>query len=85
MKNINPDNIFKNVDEATGICHIYIANALPTKIKGVVQEKRGQQYVIINANCSYEEQIDAYEHEMKHLENNDLDSELTADEIEAKY
>ncbi|WP_297967907.1 hypothetical protein [uncultured Anaerovibrio sp.] len=83
MREPKLDDIFVNVDERTGIATYHIANALPSTIKAMVCEDCGEPYAYINANCSYEEQQKAYEHEMEHIENEDIESPSPADQLEA--
>ena len=62
------------------------AGGLTAKVKGFVCEDADGVYnIYVNKNCSHEQQQETIRHELQHIENNDLDSELTADEIEAKY
>ncbi len=82
MKN-NPDDMFVNVDDATGQVSCYCANQLPSRIHGLVMEDCGESYTYYNANCSYEMLHKAYRHEQEHIDNGDLDSPTPADQLEA--
>ena len=82
MREPKPDDVYVNVDERTGIATYHIANALPSTIKAMVCEDCGESYAYINANCSYEEQKKAYEHEMEHITLDDFHSAASADKLE---
>lgn len=56
---------------------------LPNTIKEFVTVNPDATYtVVINENLSYDMRIDSYLHALKHIENNDFDNILSADEIE---
>lgn len=62
---------------------ISIVYNLSTKIKGLLTvDFDGNSYIIINGNLSESEQKKALEHELIHLERNDLYSDRPAHEIE---
>ena len=84
MRTPQHKDIFVNVDDSTGEVTYYIANALPSTIKGLVCEDCGETYAYINANCSYEQQRSTYQHEAEHITNDDFHSVNSADIIEKK-
>ena len=55
---------------------------LPTTISGFVREVDGFATVVINARLDHATQCNTYKHELKHLKNDDMHSDLTADQIE---
>ena len=69
--------------------HVIFAD-LPGTVKGMVvktfDESGGDDFytIVINASLCREVQIATYWHEVKHIRARDFDSDLTADEIEAK-
>ena len=75
-------DIFVNIDDSTGEVMYYVANALPSTIKGMVCEDCGEPVTVINANCSYEEQKKAYQHEREHLKEDDFHTDKKADKLE---
>lgn len=82
MREPRPEDVYVNVDDRTGIATYHIANALPSSVKGLACNDCGEPYAYVNANCSYEQQKYAYNHEMKHLSNDDFNSTDSADAIE---
>lgn len=56
---------------------------LPFTVEGFSRKNHDDSYsVFLNARCSGEQQRIALEHEIKHIKENDLDSELDAIDIE---
>lgn len=56
--------------------------SLPSKIKAiVVQDPNGDYDIVINANLSRKEQLEAYRHEIAHITKHDFERH-DADEIE---
>ena len=82
MREPKPDDVYVNVDERTGIATYHIANALPYTIKAMVCEDCGEPFIVINANCSYDEQKAAYKHEQKHILQDDFHTDVCADDLE---
>ena len=77
------DNIFVNVDDATGEVSFYVANEMPSRVHGLVVRDDGQDYIYINANLSRAMQEEAYRHEQEHIKHGDLDSSLPVSTLEA--
>lgn len=82
MRELKTDDVYVNVDERTGIATYHIANTLPSTIKGLVCEDCGEPFIVINANCSYDEQKAAYKHEQKHILQDDFHTDVCADDLE---
>ena len=82
MSNDN-DNIFVNVDDATGEVSFYVANEMPSRVHGLVVRDDGQDYIYINANSSRAMQEEAYRHEQEHIKHGDLDSSLPVSTLES--
>ena len=58
---------------------------LPTTMEGFVRKNEdGGATIVLNARHSYETRMRKYWHEVEHLEEQDMDSDETADQIEAK-
>lgn len=58
---------------------------LPTSIKSFVRQNDDMTVtIVLNARISREERILAYKHELDHLNNDDLSSDIYADDIERK-
>lgn len=56
---------------------------LPTTIRGyTVRDKNGDYNICINARISHEDQLEAYEHELKHIKLGDFQRSASADLIE---
>lgn len=61
---------------------------LPPTVKGMLVKtfdyEGGEDYytIVINSRISYEQQKEAYWHEIKHIKENDFDSDLTLSKIE---
>jgi len=49
---------------------------LPLKCRGYIYEdmETGEKCCVLNARLTHEANLKAYEHELRHLKNNDLDS-----------
>jgi len=57
---------------------------LPTSVKGFCTRDGDLDCIVLNAKLSEEERQKAFEHELDHILNGDLDSELSVPEIEAE-
>lgn len=58
---------------------------LPTTVQSFIRENPDMSFtVVVNARCSREANMEAYRHELQHLDHEDLDSEAPADQIEAE-
>ena len=57
---------------------------LPSRIRAYTARIDGYYTIIINDNLSPEARIEAYNHEMKHIYNNDFESEKSVKGIELK-
>lgn len=62
--------------------HVFITD-LPTTVYSFVRKNLDSYTIIINAKLSSEDRMRHYEHELRHIFNNDFEKEETADEIEA--
>ena len=79
----NNDNVFVNVDDATGEVSFYVSNEMPSRVHGLVVRDDGQDYIYINAYSSRAMQEEAYRHEQEHIKHGDLDSSLPVSTLEA--
>jgi len=57
---------------------------LPSRIKSFICERNGYVTICINECLSEDARVKAYEHEMYHLEHDDLHSELSTGLIEIR-
>lgn len=56
---------------------------LPTTIRGyTVRDKNGDYNICINARISHEDQLEAYEHELRHIQRGDFQTSTPVDLIE---
>ncbi len=56
---------------------------LPGTIRAYTVANKDMSYtIVINARLNHERQIEAYRHELKHIENGDYDKKCSADLIE---
>ena len=56
---------------------------LPTSIRGfTVRDRNGDYNICLNARISYEDRLEAYEHELKHIKHGDFQRSASADLIE---
>lgn len=55
---------------------------LPLCVKGFCKRKGGYDCVVINDALNDEKKQEVFEHEMRHIKNNDLKSEKSIEEIE---
>ena len=52
-----------------------ILNNLPTTVKGFVYtDSSGMPCVVLNARMPHEIQVEAYDHEVKHIQRGDMDN-----------
>lgn len=58
---------------------------LPYKIKGfaIYNSKEDYYTIVLNSRLSYDQNIQTFIHELKHIKNDDFNSSLTATTIEA--
>lgn len=56
---------------------------LPCDCRGCVVETDDEPCIILNSRMSHEMNIKSYEHELRHIKNNDLHCEESVNEIEA--
>lgn len=56
---------------------------LPCDCRGCVVETGDEPCIVLNARMSHEMNIKSYEHELRHIKNNDLRCEESVNEIEA--
>lgn len=59
-----------------------ITYPLPGTIRSFVKEDNEFYTIVLNDALSDEEKFRAYQHEIEHIKNNDMDSPLSADVIE---
>ena len=59
---------------------------MPVKIRGYIYEDvaTGERVCVLNARLSYEANQHTYEHECKHINNNDFESDESINAIEAR-
>ena len=55
---------------------------LPTTIGGFVKETDGFYDIVLNSRLSYSDNMKTYEHELYHIEHDDLHSDRRVDRIE---
>lgn len=55
---------------------------LPPHVSGFTVKKGDNYTVFLNARQSWVQQKATYDHEMEHIQNEDFDSDMTADELE---
>lgn len=56
---------------------------LPTTVGGFVVHNQDDSYtIVLNSRLSWEDNMESYIHELRHLEKRDLESSLPADVIE---
>lgn len=53
--------------------YIYYVDMPYSVTSNVVENEDGSYSIYINSRMSYEKQIEGYEHELKHIMNNDLE------------
>ena len=59
---------------------------MPVKIRGYIYEdvETGERVCVLNARLNHESNIETYEHECRHLKNNDFESDESINTIEAR-
>lgn len=63
----------------------YVLADLPVSVRGFVREdETGEPVYILNARLTREMNLETIRHEDDHVQNNDLQSEESADSIESK-
>lgn len=55
---------------------------LPCDCHGCVVETEDEPCIVLNSRMSHEMNVKSYEHELRHIKNNDLYCEESVDEIE---
>lgn len=56
---------------------------MPARIKGYTTLKDGYYTILINSIFDRKQQLEIYEHELKHIKNGDFEKEYSANLIEA--
>lgn len=60
-----------------------ILHALPYGIKGLCRENEGGSHImVLNSRYTYEDNLHSYEHEVKHIENDDFNSAVDIEQQE---
>lgn len=59
---------------------------MPVKIRGYIYEDvaTGERVCVLNARLNHESNIETYEHECRHIKNNDFESDESINSIEAR-
>lgn len=59
---------------------------LPLKCRGYIYEdvETGEKVCVLNARLNHESNLKTYEHECRHMENNDFESQESINVIEAR-
>lgn len=66
--------------------YLTIFKDLPTQIKALTVKNRDGSYtIVLNSHFNFEQLQRSFLHELKHIDNCDLEKDCDIDEIEANY